>query len=426
MKDQRVDIVGGGLAGLIAAVELARKGTRVAVFETANEFGGRARTRDLDGFLFNRGPHALYCNGALKRTLDRLGIAYTGGRNLSRARQAIIKGRLHSLPTTLGSIVTTSLLGLGDKVSFTRAFKAIMDGATRAGSFADWLDGEELSPMVRSLVEALARLSSYANGSGHISARVLLDQIRITAGGTIYVDGGWASLVKGLVEAARAAGVELNLNAAVDRVTRTTDGLQLVLGNGESRSSEAVILAVAPHEAATLAGDITSLIDEVRESRAVRANTLDLALRGLPPGAHDFALGIDEPFYLSVHTGSAKLAPVDGAIVHIAKYLPIGEAPAKNATEELEAIADLVMPGWREREVTRQTLRGMVVSHSLPRWDRPRASVCVPGAFGLFVAGDWVGEEGMIADAAAASGVQAAQSAFEWLSRGRTPGRAHS
>jgi predicted NAD/FAD-dependent oxidoreductase len=54
----RVDtaIVGGGLAGLTAAMVLAQAGQHVAVFEKSNEFGGRARTDRHHGFTFNLGP----------------------------------------------------------------------------------------------------------------------------------------------------------------------------------------------------------------------------------------------------------------------------------------------------------------------------------------------------------------------------------
>lgn len=158
-------IVGGGIVGLLAEIELSRESVHVAVSETAGEFGDRARTRNVDGFLFNRGPHALYCNGALKRELDRLGISYTGGRSLSRSRQAIAGGNLHHLPTTLGSVVKTSLFGIRDKMHYARVFKAIMDGATGMGAFSDWLDEQRLPPIVRSTVGAVGRLSSYTNGS---------------------------------------------------------------------------------------------------------------------------------------------------------------------------------------------------------------------------------------------------------------------
>src|SRR5690349_4592166 len=90
-----VNIVGGGIAGLLAAVELARGGAKVRLFESAAELGGRARTKETDGFFLNQGPHALYIAGAFKRELDRLGIPYTGRRTEGGERQAIYRGELH-------------------------------------------------------------------------------------------------------------------------------------------------------------------------------------------------------------------------------------------------------------------------------------------------------------------------------------------
>lgn len=415
MNNGRVDIVGGGIAGLLAAIELASANVEVAVWESAGEFGGRARTRDVGGFLFNRGPHALYCQGALKRELDRLGIRYAGGRSLARRRQAIARGRLHDLPTAMGSIFGTSLLSLREKLDYALMFKAVMDGASGTGSFADWLDARRLSPRVRATVEAVARLSSYVHAPAEVSAHAMLDQIRLASGGTMYLDGGWGTLVDGLADAARRLGVALHPKTTIGSIHRANGHFELAFGHGDSHRADAVILAVGPREAAALAPEVASLQEEAREARTVRASTLDLGLSGMPPQAHDFALGIDAPCYLSVHSGSARLAPEGGALIHIARYLAVGEAPSEHVVEELEAVGDLVMPGWRERVVTRQKLRGMVVSNALPRFDRPRAAVRVPDAEGVFLAGDWVGEEGMIGDAAAASAIRAARGALRWL-----------
>jgi len=415
MIRQRVDVIGGGLAGLLAAIELASGGLEVTVLEAAAGFGGRAQTRDLDGFLFNRGPHALYVKGALKRELDRFAVSYSGGRSLSGARKAAYDGKLHNLPTTLGSIATTSLLSIRDKLSFAALFKRVMNGATSDGSFADWLDSQHVSAQVRMVVEAMTRLASYTRGSNSLSAREALNQLRLSAGGTIYIDGGWRSIVNGLMQRAQNAGVQLRGNARVELVDCHGSGFRVRLANGEVRDTDAVVMALAPHEASALMPEAKALAEIRAKVRPVRANTLDLALRHLPKEANDFALGIDVPFYLSVHSGSAKLAPGGGVLVHIAHYLAVGESPAKDAINGLEDFADLVMPGWRAVEVHRQTLRGMVVSHGLPRWDRPRPDVAVADYPGLFLAGDWVGDEGMIGDAAAASAIAAARSALNWL-----------
>ena len=50
-----VVIVGGGLAGLACARELARRGTRPLVLEASDRVGGRVRTDGVDGFRLDRG-----------------------------------------------------------------------------------------------------------------------------------------------------------------------------------------------------------------------------------------------------------------------------------------------------------------------------------------------------------------------------------
>jgi hypothetical protein len=50
--------------------------------------------------------------------------------------------------------------------------------------------------------------------------------------------------------------------------------------------------------------------------------------------------------------------------------------------------------------------------------DKPRPSVAIADAPGLFIAGDWVGEEGMISDASAASAVAASAAIGKWLAAG--------
>ena len=412
----KVNVVGGGIAGLLAAVELGRSGVQVSLFESAADPGGRARTKTADGFFLNQGPHALYNGGALKRELDRLGIAYAGGRAMARSRKAIWKGRLHLLPVDGKSLMLSGLFGWRDKAVFARVFQRLIKGERADGSFADWLDTQKFSPVMRASVEALGRLSAYTNGSEHVSADAMLKQIGMAMGGTMYLDHGWSTFITGLANAAREAGVVLHVGARVERVETAAHESRVILADGSVVVGDAAILAVDPHEAATLASDVGSLQVEARGAKAVRANTLDLALKRLPEGADEFALGIDGPFYFSVHSGSAKLAPEGGAVVHIAKYLAVGEAPSRDAIAELESIADLVMPGWRALEVKRQELRGMVVANGMPRWDRARPGVQVVNAPGLFIAGDWVGDEGMIADCAAASGVQAAKAVQAWLS----------
>ena len=72
-------VVGGGIAGLAAAIYLARGGRKVTVFEKRKHLGGRAITHLRQGFRFNLGPHAVYRSGAAIRIFRELGVPVRGG-----------------------------------------------------------------------------------------------------------------------------------------------------------------------------------------------------------------------------------------------------------------------------------------------------------------------------------------------------------
>ena len=67
---REVAVIGGGWAGLAAAVESVRQGHRVTLFEMARQFGGRAREVVVDGLALDNGQHI--CIGAYRETLRLL------------------------------------------------------------------------------------------------------------------------------------------------------------------------------------------------------------------------------------------------------------------------------------------------------------------------------------------------------------------
>ncbi|PSP84273.1 phytoene dehydrogenase [Halobacteriales archaeon QS_1_68_17] len=64
-------VVGGGLAGLVAARHLAERGADVTLFERREEVGGRVRSVHEEGFTFDRGFQVLFtAYPAVRRELD--------------------------------------------------------------------------------------------------------------------------------------------------------------------------------------------------------------------------------------------------------------------------------------------------------------------------------------------------------------------
>ena len=406
-------IIGGGLAGLTAAAYLARAGRRVTVFEKAQAIGGRARTEIKHGFAFNIGPHALYRNGAGVPILNELGVEFSGKINGTDGAFAIDNGTKHTLPGGFVSLLTTGLLTLPAKLEAAKLLASLP--SLNAADYDSltvraWLDRAVKQPKVQQLAQALFRVTSYANDPQRQGAGAAIRQLQIGLdGGVYYLDHGWQTLVNGLRAVAEQAGATIQNGTSVTTIERSTQGFVIQFANGQIATAASVILAVSPTDAAALVKTSETLADWARTLIPVRAACLDVALTHLPEPHVRFGLGIDQPYYFSVHSATAKLAPDNGAMIHVAKYLPTdSEEDAHTIEPQLEQVFDLLQPGWRKAVVARRFLPQMTVTNALVTMT-PRPGPAVPGIEGLYVAGDWVGHEGQLADASFASAKAAAE-----------------
>jgi protoporphyrinogen oxidase len=73
-KQNRIVIVGAGMAGLTAAVYLTRNHYNVLLLDKNNRIGGLVNTFNQDGFFFDAGPRAFVNSGIVKPMLKQLGI----------------------------------------------------------------------------------------------------------------------------------------------------------------------------------------------------------------------------------------------------------------------------------------------------------------------------------------------------------------
>lgn len=418
----RVVVVGGGVAGLAAGAFAARAGARVTVLERMSEPGGRARTREDHGFLFNMGPHALYLRGAAMACLRELGIDPPGGSPPTDGGLGMRGDQLHALPGGFVSLLTTGLLSLSEKLELARLMARLPKLDTsgeKATSLEAYLQREVRHAGVRSIVEALVRVTTYAHAPREISAGDALDQMRLGLGaGVRYLDGGWETMIGSLADSAKSAGAEIRSGVRVTQVEHDTAARGVRLDGGELVPADAVILALGPDEASALVdgGENPVLAKAAADCMPVRAACLDVGLARLPAPQRSFALGIDRATYFSVHSASAKLAPEGAALVQVARYLAPSESPSREELEsQFDAILDRMQPGWRAHLVTRRLMRDLVVVHDLPRAERGglrgRTPGDVAGISNLWLAGDWIGPEGMLVDGSFASARAAANSA---------------
>lgn len=397
-------IVGGGLAGLTTAVLLARGGKTVTLYEhSSREIGGRARTSEFDGFYFNQGPHALCITDANDSILKEMGISCTGAIAAGRG-YLINEGKKQELDSNLG------LTGK-DGSKFFQSPTNIDFSQLETTTVQEWLDQNIHDSNDAEIIKALVRLNTYGNDPDIQSIGSVLHQFYTgSQGGYMYLDHGWQTLIDGLVTAAKNAGVKIILGEKVIRLKKTdSSGWQISLSNKTAVTAKIVVIAAGPMEAHNLFDEHERpevISKAATESKPVRLVCLDIALSTLPDKDTTFAIGIDQPLYFSVHSKYAKLAPDDGALIHVAKYLGTSIPPKpREDGAELEQFLDLLQPGWREVLVKKRPLPNMVVSNAVVTAaggglaGRPHPKI----AEDLYVVGDWVGNEGLISNASVAS-----------------------
>ncbi|HUR82524.1 MAG TPA: FAD-dependent oxidoreductase [Thermoanaerobaculia bacterium] len=418
---KNVVIVGGGLAGLAASIYLARAGRTVTLFEKRQYLGGRAITQLRQGFRFNLGAHAFNRAGSGARVCRELGIPVPGAVPKPHAI-ALIDGQERWLPTGVLSFLGTSLLSLRGKAQLARAILRIrrIDKHPPGNvTLREWIDANVSDARARHVLEALIRLATYSNDAETAGAALSLAQLKAGLRGVLYVHEGWQRIVDsmrstavtsgvnfvsssrivgvdiedGRVRAVRLGGLELDADRTDTRAIAFPEMTPEAV-NGAPLPAEDVILAVDPATASELAG-------QTWNAQPVTAACLDVALRTLPNPKRTFALGIDEPYYFSVHSTWAQLAPKGGALVHTVKY-------GRGSESELEGLLDRMQPGWRDVIVHKRYMPAMTVSNALvtPAAARPPVTTNVRG---LYLAGDWVGDEGLLSDASFASARAAAR-----------------
>ncbi len=247
-------VIGAGLGGLAAAIELAHAGRRVRVLEAGPRAGGKAGEAEVDGVRFDTGPSVLTLPAVAAALLARGGLdlrARPGLRALSPAfRYRWPDGAAldvhHDPAATLASVrAALGPAAEAELAGFLRYAAQIWDAAaphfvlgpaptfgrllglglgqlalvTRIDPLRSMAGGIRARVREPHLITLLERYATY-NGSDPRQAPATLNciaHVELALGG-YGVQGGISALVDALVEVAEGLGVELRLGSPAARL----------------------------------------------------------------------------------------------------------------------------------------------------------------------------------------------------------------
>ncbi|WP_020616524.1 phytoene desaturase family protein [Paenibacillus daejeonensis] len=395
-----VIIIGAGLAGLLAAGRTAKAGLRTLVLERATQLGGRAASPQLHGIPVNPGARAISTSAI--GLLQEEGIEVTGGS--PKPSVQFVTGMpgesLQQLPLMqvfLGKWATWS-----EKMQLVRFLirsRQVELTGLQTVSIERYLADTLPSPRIRRIVLSLIRLATYCDAPAQMSAKAALTQLREKV---VYVNGGWASLVKSLKQQAIAAGAVIRNESAVAKIQGEAPELRIVLKDGTVFYAANVLSTIGPKPwlkllDPPLAEGVASRYDNLVP---VYAACLDLIMKRLPKPNKTFAIGVDQPWYFANHSAVSTFSEhPEQEIIHVMKYLPPGLSPSiGDDQQELEAFLDEIQPGWQDHVLERRFLPRMLVSHAVsePSPDDRKPGPVITARPGLYVAGDWVGENMLV------------------------------
>lgn len=271
MSAPRVIVVGGGLAGLSAAIACADAGAFVTLLEARVRLGGATWSRRRFGLEIDNGQHVfLRCFEAYRGFLRRLGVEDRVTLQPRLVVQVAAPGRprawirRHPLPSPAHlapSLLRFRHLSPGARLRAARSARRLAaldlaDPQLDTRRFGDWLAEQGESPAAIErfwdlLIRPTLNLPA-ADASLALAAMVFQKGL---LGDPAAGDIGWAKLPLSRVHAEpaeallRAAGARIHLRSPVDRLECAGGGSLAVWVRGERLEADAVILA-APHEAA--------------------------------------------------------------------------------------------------------------------------------------------------------------------------------
>jgi oxygen-dependent protoporphyrinogen oxidase len=298
-------VIGGGIAGLVAARQLALKGDSVTLLEASGRVGGLISSVVLLGVPVDSGAEAFAV--ARPQTLDLIEQLGLGSKVVRPARSdARIRIGEKTIPIPAGILGIPADL---DDPAFELAVGAEAVSEAKSLDSKAWMIAG--SPTIGEVVEArlgratLENLVAPVIGGVHASDPMKLE-MRVVAPGLLEAaaaagslvlgvaalrgkaaapgsavagfEGGMHKLIGFLVQELENLGVEIRLNSAVLKVDITENAFEVMVGGAPRLDSDRLILAVPPNVAAELLRDKPQVAGPLEAIRAVDVAVVALAL----------------------------------------------------------------------------------------------------------------------------------------------------
>ena len=291
-------IIGGGVAGLTAALDLHRAGRRVLLLEAGDEVGGNVGTLASGGYRMERGPHSFMGSAEhVWRLVDELGLedqveeAAPVGSN----RYIFRHGRLHALPLSAGAFLGTRLLSLRGKARLALeplwpAGGTVDDSAwdffvRRFGEeAASWIMSPFISGIYAGDIHALGARAAFGKfwrfeqESGSMirgAMRYMRDKKRRLAAEGRPLRKGLFTIYRGIGGLSATLGARLSHQIQVDTPVQEVSlgpegGLRVAWAGGVAEARSVVIAAPPPRASAMLAAAAPGAADALDEIPLVR------------------------------------------------------------------------------------------------------------------------------------------------------------
>lgn len=261
----KVAVIGGGWAGIAAAVELTAGGAQTTLFEAGRVLGGRARSVSLDGRMLDNGQHILL--GAYRDTLALMRRVGADPDLVLDRRPLQVRGRdgfrlvLPKLPAPLNvawGLLTAHGVTLGEKLAtawWMEGVKRKRFQLPRDTTVANWLDAAGQSGRLRRQLWEPLCLAALNTPVERASAQLFANVLRDSLGSSRRTDTDLllprSDLGQILPEPAdrwlTAKGARLRTGHRVKSVSPSETAIHI-----DGESFDAAILATAPQHAASL------------------------------------------------------------------------------------------------------------------------------------------------------------------------------